>query len=177
MASKEESKGNQGFASMDEEQLKAVASKGGKSSGKAESKAEDTESKAKSSKGATSTQAESDEEADTGEELDELLQAFEEGDLTAIDLEDATEMIEEWQGTLSKSKDAGLKEVGNSLKQLKKSLSGGKAKAEDLAELFAQLGEQVDNCADNAERGYKTKMHSLGRAFKKAAKSLEQSEE
>jgi general stress protein YciG len=173
MASKEESKGNQGFASMDEEQRKAIASKGGKSSGKTESKAEETESK--SSKGATSTQVESDE--DTSEELDELLDAFEEGDLTAIDLQDATEMIEDWQGVLSKSKDADLKEIGNSLKQLKKSLSGGKAKPEALAELFTQLGEQVDGYAGNAERGYKTKMHTLGRAFKKAAKSLEQPEE
>lgn len=175
MASKDENKGNQGFASMDEEQRKAIASKGGKSSGKTHSKSEETESK--SSKGATSTQVGADEDQDAGEELDELLDAFEAGDLTAIDLEDATEMIEDWQETLTKSKDADLKEIGNGLKQLKKSLAGGKAKPEDLAELMTQLGEQVDGYAGKAERGYKTKMHTLGRAFKKAAQSLEQPEE
>jgi len=94
--------------------------------------------------------------------------------LTAIDLEQATELIEEWQETLSKSKESELKEIGSSLKKLAKSLSSGKAKAEDLAELLTHLGEQVDGSANNADRGYKTKLHTLGRAFKKAAKSLEQ---
>ncbi len=166
MASKEETKGKQGFASMDEDKRKAAASKGGKTSGKADDDSKSTESK--SSKAATEV------EDDESEDLDALLDAFEEGDLTAIDLDQATEMIEEWQETLSASKESGLKEIGSSLKKLTKSLSSGKAKAEDLVELLTHLGEQVDESANNADRGYKTKLHTLGRAFKKAAKSLEE---
>jgi hypothetical protein len=158
MATKQDPKGKQGFAAMNESDRKAAASKGGKTSHKGES---DTS--------ATTSAADAE---DQGEELDELLAAFEAGDLTAIDLDDATEMIETWQETLSKSKDSGLKEVGTSLKQLKKSLSSGKATAEDLTQQFTQLGEQVDAYAADAERGYKTKMHDLGRAFKRVGRSL-----
>ena len=169
MATKQDPKGKQGFASMDEADRKAAASKGGKTSHKGESDA-DT-SKADTSK-ASSADAE-----DQGEELDELLEAFEDGDLTAIDLDEATEMLDTWQETLSKSKEAGLKEVGASLKQLKKSLSSGKATAEDLTKQFTRLGEQIDAYASDAERGYKTKMHDLGRAFKRVARSLSAEEE
>jgi general stress protein YciG len=168
MASKEETKGKQGFASMDEDKRKAVASKGGKTTVKG-----DTASP--SSKAQVAPEAE--EDNDASDELDELLEAFEEGDLTAIDLDQATEMIEEWQETLSKSKESGLKEIGSSLKKLTKSLSSGKAKVEDLAELLGHLGEQIDASASDADRGYKTKLHNLGRAFKKAAKSLESEED
>ena len=157
MAAKEDSKGKQGFAAMSEEDRKAAASKGGKSH------------KGESEPASTSSDASTE---DQGEELDELLEAFADGDLTAIDLDEATEMLETWQETLSKSKDSGLKEVGTSLKQLKKTLSGGKATAEDLTEMFTQLGEKIDTYASDAERGYKTKMHELGRAFKRVARSL-----
>jgi hypothetical protein len=167
MAAKQDSKGKQGFAAMSEEDRKAVASKGGKTSHKGESDADTSKADASKASAASSADAE-----DQGEELDELLEAFEDGDLTAIDLDEATEMMETWQETLSKSKESGLKEVGNSLKQLKKSLSSGKASAEDLTKLFTQLGEQVDAYASDAERGYKTKMHDLGRAFKRVARSL-----
>ena len=171
MAAKQGSKGKQegkqGFAAMSEEDRKAVASKGGKTSNKGESE----------SSTASGSDASSDAADDQGEDLDALLEAFESGDLTAIDLDEATEMIDTWQETLSKSKDSALKEVGTSLKQLKKSLSGGKATAEDLTNQFTQLGEQVDAYASDAERGYKTKMHDLGRAFKRVARSLSAEEE
>ena len=161
MAAKQDSKGKQGFAAMSEEDRKATASKGGKTSNKGESESDTSKASA----------ATADAE-DQGEELDELLEAFADGDLTAIDLDEATEMLETWQDTLSKSKDSSLKEVGTSLKQLKKALSSGKATAEDLTGLFTQLGEQIETYASDAERGYKTKMHELGRAFKRVARSL-----
>jgi hypothetical protein len=163
MATKQDPKGKQGFASMNEADRKATASKGGKTTHKGESESNTTSN-------AADTEAQ-------GEELDELLEAFEGGDLAAIDLDEATEMIETWQETLSKSKDSALKEVGTSLKQLKKSLSSGKATAKDLTDLFTHLGEQVDTYAADAERGYKTKMHDLGRAFKRVARSLNAEEE
>lgn len=173
MASKQESKGKQGFASMDEDKQKAIASKGGKTSHKGENTAE-TKSSNRSANAESQTDSETDTGMDEAEELNSLLEAFESEDLTEIDLDEATEMIEEWQDTLTKSKDSDLKAVGSNLKQLKKQLSSGKAQPEELAELFTQLGEQVDSYANNAERGYKTKLHNLGRSFKHAAKSLQQ---
>lgn len=161
MATKQDAKNKQSSAAKGED-----AKKNSKASHEAEPKTKSSE---------THSAAEIDE--DQAEELDELLEAFGDGDLTAIDLDEATEIIEEWQEILSKSKDAEQKAIANSLKQLKKSLSSGKAKAEDLAELFSQLGEQIDEYGNNAERGYKTKMHDLGRAFKRVSRSLHAEEE
>jgi ABC-type transporter Mla subunit MlaD len=148
--------------------------------GKSESK-KSTESAAKKdqnkhdqeeSKSQSKSSADSSEEMDMGEELDELLNMLEEEDLTDVDLEQAAEMIDEWQGVLSKSKDAQLKEVGASLKQLKKLVGNSKVKEEDLAEVLSQLGSQVDEYANNAERGFKTKLHRLGKALAGEGKEL-----
>jgi ABC-type transporter Mla subunit MlaD len=114
----------------------------------------------------------SSEEMDMGEELDELLTLLEEEDLTEVDLEQAAEMIDEWQGALSKSKDTELKEIGTSLKQLKKLVSNSKVKEEDLAEVLSQVGTQVNEYANNAERGFKTKLHRLGKALAGEGKEL-----
>ena len=80
--------------------------------GQDDSAHEDKKSKSASSEASS-------EEMDTGEELDNLLTMLEEEDLTDMDLEQAVEMIDEWHGILNKSKDAELKEIGSSLKQLK----------------------------------------------------------
>ncbi len=112
------------------------------------------------------------EETDTGEELDNLLTLLEEEALTDMDLDQAIEMIDEWHGILNKSKDADLKEIGSNLKQLKKLLGASKIKEADLAEVMAELGSQVDKFANNAERGYKTKLHRLGKALSSEGKEL-----
>ncbi|NJR39938.1 MAG: hypothetical protein HC781_15340 [Leptolyngbyaceae cyanobacterium CSU_1_4] len=112
------------------------------------------------------------EEMDTGEELDNLLAMLEDEDLTDMDVEQAVEMIDEWNGILSKSKEAELKEVGNNLKQLKKLLGASKIKEADLAEVMTELGKQVDTFANNAPRGYKTKLHRLGKALSGEGKEL-----
>lgn len=134
-------------------------------------KDEETSAKAKASKQDTDADAHAD--LDEGEELNALLEAFEGSDLTEIDLDDATGLIDEWYEILHKSKESELKEIGNSLKQLKKLLSNSKAKGEDIAEALSQMGEQTDAAANNAERGYKTKLHKLGKALGKAGSSIE----
>jgi hypothetical protein len=137
--------------------------------GKDDSAHEDRKSQSVSSE-------DSSEEMDTGEELDSLLTMLEEEDLTDIDLEQAVEMIDEWHGILSKSKDAGLKEIGTNLKQLKKLLGSSKIKEADLAKVMTELGSQVDKFANNAERGYKTKLHRLGKAISGEGKELSSEE-
>jgi hypothetical protein len=111
-------------------------------------------------------------EMDMGDELDELLTMLEEEDLTDLDLEQAVEMIDEWQGILSKSKEDGLKEIGSNLKQLKKLLGANKIKEDSLAEVLSSLGSQVDEFANKAERGFKTKLHRLGKALSGEAKDI-----
>jgi hypothetical protein len=160
-SSKQSGKEAQGFAGMDEDKRKEAASKGG--SKKDDSKKDDSEPK-----------AEADETEDEGEELEELLSMVESGELTELDADEAVELIEEWHEILSESDDAGLKEIGKGLKQLKKALSASKSKPADIAEALTKLGEKTDEYADEAQRGYKTKLHTLGKALSKVGKSLEQ---
>lgn len=165
MASKQENKGKQGFASMDPEKQHEIASKGGRTAHKGES-AEDQSQSTK--------QADAETDHDESEELDELLDILGEGELTDLDPDEATSMIEEWQEILAESGDAGLKEIGKSLKQLQKALSASKSKPADIAAALSRLGEQTDEYANDAGRGYKTKLHKLGKALNKAGKSLEE---
>jgi ABC-type transporter Mla subunit MlaD len=144
------------------------------SEAKADAKAEEKQKKA--NKAAEKEEA-TDEEINEGEELNELLALLEDGELTDLDPEEAIEYIDEWSEIMHGSKDESLKEISKNLKQLKKALTNSKAKAGDIAEVLSQLGEQTNEYADNAERGYKTKLHKLGKSLTKAAKALEQDEE
>jgi len=143
-----------------------------KKSNESVSKKEQNDNAQGDKKGQSVSSEESSEEMDTGEELDSLLATLEEEDLTDMDLEQAVEMIDEWHGILNKSKEAELKEIGSNLKQLKKLLGASKLKEADLAEVMTELGGQVDKFANNAERGYKTKLHRLGKALSSEGKDL-----
>lgn len=168
-----ETKGKQGFAAMDEETRKEAASKGGRASRKDGSESKEEAEKAESQTSKKSAANESEPEAE-GEDLDELLELLEEEELTDLDPDEAMELIDDWQEMLSKTKDEELNAIGANLKQLKKLLSSSKTKPADLAELLTQLGEQTDEYANHAERGYKTKLHKLGKSLGKAGKSLQQ---
>ncbi|MDX2213614.1 MAG: hypothetical protein SFY66_10015 [Oculatellaceae cyanobacterium bins.114] len=132
---------------------------------------EDQHSQTKSAK--AENHAETHDDLNEGEELDTLLETFEDNDLTAIGLDAATGVVDEWYDVLHKSKEPELKEIGNSLKHLKKLLTAKKTKGEDLVEVLNQLSEQTESFANNAERGYKTKLHKLGKALSKAGSFIE----
>lgn len=134
-------------------------------------KDEEQNTKAKSAK--SDDHANVQDDIDEGEELDALLETLDGNDLPAIAIDAATGFIDEWYDILHKSKEPELKEIGNSLKQLKKLLTGNKTKGEDLVEVLHQLGEQTDSYGNNAERGYKTKLHKLGKTLNKAGSFIE----
>jgi type VI protein secretion system component VasK len=175
MTTKQEGKSKQSSTSKDEEQKQTANKTEGTQS---KHKQDETSEKNHAASKADSKKAADDAEGlDEGEELNVLLETFEDADLTEINLDSATGMIDEWYEILHKSKDAELKEIGNSLKQLKKVMSSNKSKGADIAEVLSQLGKQTDEYGNNAERGYKTKLHKLGKALTKAAHSLEKAEE
>jgi hypothetical protein len=174
MAPKQTAKGKQGSASMDEEKQQETASKSGHTSHKnddAKPKQQETDDDAE-----MDVNMEADEH-DESEELDELLELLADDELTELDPEEAIEMIDEWQEIVNESGDKGLKEIGKGLKQLKKALSASNPKPANIAEALTQLGQQTDEYANEAGRGYKTKLHKLGKSLSKAGKSLEQESE
>jgi pyocin large subunit-like protein len=153
-----------------------MTAKTGKTEGKKASQNTEDKKQKQSGQDESTTQSSSsktsDEEMDMGGELDDLLNLLEEEDLTDIDLEQAADMIEEWQSVLSKSKDVELKEIGSNLKKLKKSVGSSKVKEAEIAEILSELGSQVDAFANNAQRGYKTKLHRLGKALSGESKEI-----
>ncbi|MFM7424570.1 MAG: hypothetical protein ACKO7W_06180 [Elainella sp.] len=156
--------------------------KDNQSSGKGkQNSAADEQQKAAASSGSAKADQDTDESIEAGidedQELDELLSLVESEELLDLDPEEAVEMIDEWHDILNESGDADLKEIGKSLKQLKKVLSASKSKPADISEALVSLGEQVNEYADNAQRGYKTKLHNLGKALSRAGKSADAAEE
>lgn len=130
---------------------------------------------AKAEKAAKDDHAET--ELDEGQELNGLLKIFEEHDLTEIEPEVATELIEEWYDILNQSDEEPLKEMASSLKQLKKVLSGKKSQPEAIAEVLEQLGGQTEEYANEAKRGFKGKMHQLSELLTDAADSIGEADE
>jgi septation ring formation regulator EzrA len=121
--------------------------------------------------------ADNGQEMDEGEELDALMALMEDDELTAAEPETVTDVIDHWQNVLQESEGEGFKEIAENLKQLKKHLTSKKSKTADIAELLVELGEQVDTAANEAKRGYKTKLHTLGKGLRQAGEALQTDED
>jgi|GEM_PF-2179917 hypothetical protein len=145
----------------------------------AESRADSKDKKDDRAKGnktdaAKAEKSDADAEIDEAQELDGLLEILNGHDVAEIDMEVAAGMIDEWYDILHKSKEEPYKEVAANLKQLKKLLSGKKDQSEEVVELLDELSEQTDELANEAQRGYKGKLHNLGKALRHAAQSIDE---
>lgn len=140
--------------------------------GKSLESMEEGEQESKSS----SKQADSDEEVEGGPDIAGLIEILH-GDVTSIEPEAAIESIDAWQAILKGSKDEGSKAISASLKDLKHQLGLKKPHADKIAEVLAQLGDQTEEAANEAERGTKGQLRDLGKALHKVAKSIEKSSE
>jgi hypothetical protein len=149
-----------------------------KSNKSTKSNAESTDQKKneKTDKSQTGSSLEN-QDTDQGEELDALLELLDNEDLGDIEIQSAVAMIDHWHDTLDKSDEPEMKEMAKALKSLKKTLSSKKPKAEDIAKLMEQLGSEIDDFATAAKRGYKTKLHTLGKALQQASESLQSDKE
>jgi hypothetical protein len=127
------------------------------------------------SRGAADTKA-ADASADDQQKINTLTDALQ-GDLTAIDIEAAFGLIDEWYGSLNKSKDADLKEIAQSLKELKQLLKSGKASGHEIGEVLSELGGQTANVASDADAGFKTPLQKLGKFLGKAGTSIGRAED
>lgn len=175
MATKKDDKKKNGSAAIKEDQQKAKNQKGNDTAPQQDDAIldEDVDIDAEMDS-EIDEDVESDEttELDEGEELDALLEIMEEEEITALDAETSTAIVDEWYDFLHESDEADLKEIANVLKQLKKQITSSKVDEAKIGEMMSQLSEMVDNYADEAKRGYKTKLHKLSKLFSKAGKKL-----
>jgi hypothetical protein len=95
------------------------------------------------------------------ESLTEILHS----DPTEIESDEAIDSIDEWMDFLKGHKEDNVKELSASLKELKKLLKGKKSEGSEIAEVLAKLGEQTNAIGDEAVRGVKGPLHTLGKAL------------
>lgn len=107
------------------------------------------------------------------EEIDALTETLED-DLTQVESETSIGAIDSWYGILHKSDDEHLKEIANGLKELKQLLKRSNPKPGDIAEVLTHLGEQTQQVASEAKRGFKGPIQRLGKMLTKSGKSLEE---
>lgn len=114
--------------------------------------------------------------ADNHEELDSLLSTLD-GDITALDADAALGLIDQWYGSLHKAKEPELKEIANTIKELKQLVKGGKATGHEIGEVLIEIGEQTTNFGSDASKELKTPLHKLGKQLTKAGTSLGKAED
>ncbi|MBD2078947.1 hypothetical protein [Leptolyngbya sp. FACHB-17] len=103
-------------------------------------------------------------EVDNAPDIESLTEILH-GDPTEIESEEAIDSIDEWVDFLKGHKEENIKELSASLKELKKLLKGKKTEASQIVEVLAKLGEQTNAIGDEAGRGVKGPMHTLGKAL------------
>jgi hypothetical protein len=113
--------------------------------------------------------------ADEQEHLGEihgLVDTLDEDELTSVDPEAATGMIDTWYSLIQKQDGEEFQELADCLKELKQLLKKSKSKPEDIAEVLTRLGEQTAEVSSGAPRGFKTVVQKLGKQLSSAGKAM-----
>jgi hypothetical protein len=96
-------------------------------------------------------------------------------EIAEVKVNTASSSIDKWIDFLNGHKDEHSKEILASLKELKKLLKGQNSDAAELAKLLGKLGEQTTAVGDDAARGVKGPMHTLGKALITFSHKIERS--
>jgi hypothetical protein len=110
------------------------------------------------------------------ENLDSLSEALEDN-LSELDPNSATKMIDHWHGLVQKSKEPGMKEIATALKDLQKILKYEDPSKHGLGELLSDIGKQTSDIASQAEQGLKVPLQHLGKQLSKVGQSLAKEED
>ena len=138
-----------------------MATKSEKNTPKEENSSE-VEKEQKTANKSESSAAESD--ADNTPDVESLIEILH-GDITEVEPEQAIDSIDEWVDFLKGHKEDHIKELSASLKELKKLVKGKKTEASEIAAALTKLGEQTNAIGDEAGRGVKGPVHTLGKAL------------
>jgi uncharacterized protein YukE len=110
-------------------------------------------------------------------EMNDLIKNLEEEDLTSVEAEVGTQMIDHWYNVLHKQEGKPYQELASTLKELKQRVKKSNADPEAIAEVLSHLGEQTREIAADAPRGFKTVVQKLGKRLIAAAESFDLDDE
>jgi hypothetical protein len=97
-------------------------------------------------------------------------------EIAEVKVNTAGNSIDKWIDFLNGHKDEHSQEISDSLKELKKLLKGQNSDAAEISKLLNKLGEQTTAVGDDAARGVKGPMHTLGKALITFSHKVERSE-
>ncbi|WP_373538581.1 hypothetical protein [Chamaesiphon sp.] len=115
-------------------------------------------------------------EDESTQQLESLLQSLQ-GDVSALNPDDALETIDRFQSLLKQSKQPAAKEIASGLKDLQKLLKRKEPSGHELGELIRHLGEQTTDIAADSDKALKTTLQNLGKQLTKIGRSLSKAED
>jgi hypothetical protein len=86
-------------------------------------------------------------------------------EISEVKVNAASSSIDKWIDFLNGHKDEHSKGISDSLKELKKLLKGQNSDAAEISKILSKLGEQTTAVGDDAARGVKGPMHTVGKAL------------
>jgi hypothetical protein len=96
-------------------------------------------------------------------------------EISEVKVNAASSSIDKWIDFLNGHKDEHSKGISDSLKELKKLLKGQNSDAAEISKLLNKLGEQTTAVGDDAARGVKGPMHTVGKALITFSHKIERS--
>ncbi len=97
------------------------------------------------------------------------------GEVADVKVKATIDAIDKWVDFLNGHKDEHSQEISASLKELKKLLKGQNSDVAEISKLLNKLGEQTTALGDDAVRGVKGPMHTLGKALITFSHKIERS--
>jgi hypothetical protein len=86
-------------------------------------------------------------------------------EISEVKVNAASSSLDKWIDFLNGHKDEHSKGISDSLKELKKLLKGQNSDAAEISKILSKLGEQTTAVGDDAARGVKGPMHTVGKAL------------
>ena len=104
-------------------------------------------------------------------ELTALLDALHDG-VTNLALDAATAQLDHWHDLLAEAHKPELKAISHDVDALRKLLGAGGADGKKIGAAMVKLADHIDGLPGDAEKGIKTRLHTLGRLLRSEGHEL-----
>ena len=105
-------------------------------------------------------------------ELSALLDALHDG-VANLALDAATAQLDHWHDLLAEAHKPELKAISHDVDALRKLLgAGGEPNGKKIGAAMVKLADHIDGLSPEAEKGIKTRLHTLGRLLRSEGQEL-----
>lgn len=104
-------------------------------------------------------------------ELTGLLDALHDG-VTNLALDAATAQLDHWHDLLAEAHKPELKAISHDVDALRKLLAAGEPSGKKIGAAMVKLADHIDGLSPEAEKGIKSRLHTLGRLLRSEGQEL-----